>query len=71
LIDLPIWWQVTCGRGCESYLVAELAALGLGSQVTPAFRGAFINDLPRGVSLMEGLGPSHRNAVCRAVVRVR
>ncbi len=47
--------QVTCGRGCESYLVAELAALGLGSQVTPAFRGAFINDLPRGLSLMEGL----------------
>lgn len=46
---------MTCGRGCESYLVAELAALGLGSQVTPAFRGAFINDLPRGVSLMEAI----------------
>jgi hypothetical protein len=35
--------------------------------VTPAFRGAFINDLPRGVSLMEGLLHHDGAGLCRVL----
>jgi len=38
-----------------SFLAEELASLGLGSKFTASFRGVTVDELPQGLSVMEGI----------------